>query len=459
MKKLFLVLLFSVFILGIFAGIPQVDSLKKLLVTAKNDTVKVMALVKLSFYDQSFQHGLDYAEEGLALARKIKYAKGEAAALHQIGNQYDMIANEQKSLHFHLQALKIREHINDRNGMASSFNSIGLGYKRLGDYKTAISYIRKSVSLNVNDNYRLGLTNSYLGDVYLLLNRQDSALKYYQRSYEYFTSSKDKYQFNLPLNGLGFVQFKMGHIELALDYYREALQNGISYEDTTGLSSTYLRIAQLYDAGPKKDSSIFYAKLALLFSQRACIQENVIVSGKLLSELYKSRQDYENALRCIQISVTAEDSMFSSERTMQIQNLLYTETERQNEAAEKIQKDAAERQLNIQYGLIALSIIAFLILFIVLSSSIIVTEKWISFFGILGLLIVFEFINLLLHPFLGTVTKHTPALMLLALVIIGSLLVPIHHRMEKWIKEKMTAKNKRIRLENARKTIEKLEGN
>jgi hypothetical protein len=30
--------------------------------------------------------------------------------------------------------------------------------------------------------------------------------------------------------------------------------------------------------------------------------------------------------------------------------------------------------------------------------------------------------------------------------------------MEKWIEEKVTEKNKKIRLENAKKTIEKLEG-
>jgi len=45
---------------------------------------------------------------------------------------------------------------------------------------------------------------------------------------------------------------------------------------------------------------------------------------------------------------------------------------------------------------------------------------------------------------------------LLALVIIASLLIALHHRLGKWIKERMTEKNRRIRLEAARKTIEKL---
>jgi len=457
MKKLFLFLLLSVSLVRISAQIPQVDSLKKLLATTKEDTVKVMVLIKLGFYDQSFQHGLDFAREGLALSRKIKYEKGEAAALHQIANQYIMINNDPIALQYYLKALKIREHINDRNCIASSYSAIGVIYLRLGDNKNAIVYIQKALSMYQDDNYRKALSNSYLGNIYVLLNKLDSALKYYQRSYEYFNLSKDKYQLNLTLNGLGIVQLNMGHKELALDYYREALRNGISYNDTTGLSTTYLSIAKLYDASVQRDSSISYAKLSMFHSQRACILGNVIESGKLLSKLYQSKNENETALHCLQISMAANDSLFSRERTMQIQNLLFNETERQNEFAEKIKNDAVERNLNIQYVFIALSIVVFIILFLLLSRSIIVNEKWISFFGILGLLIIFEFINLLIHPFLVTATHNTPVLILLVLVILASMLIPMHHRTEKWIKEKMTAKNKMIRLANARKTIEKLE--
>ena len=43
-------------------------------------------------------------------------------------------------------------------------------------------------------------------------------------------------------------------------------------------------------------------------------------------------------------------------------------------------------------------------IFLLLTRSILVNEKWISFLGILGLLIVFEFINLLFHPYVEKIT-------------------------------------------------------
>ncbi len=70
---------------------------------------------------------------------------------------------------------------------------------------------------------------------------------------------------------------------------------------------------------------------------------------------------------------------------------------------------------------------------------------------------MFEFINLLFHPWLASVTHESPVLMLLALVLIASLLIPLHHRLEKWIKEKLVEKNKAIRLVAAKKTVEELE--
>ncbi len=116
-----------------------------------------------------------------------------------------------------------------------------------------------------------------------------------------------------------------------------------------------------------------------------------------------------------------------------------------------------QRRINLQYGLIVIGIITFLILFLILSRSVITNRKAIEFLGIIVLLIVFEFINLFLHPIIGQITNHSPILMLLTLVCIAALLVPSHNRLEKWAVSKLIKKNELIRLAAARKTIQDLE--
>lgn len=56
-------------------------------------------------------------------------------------------------------------------------------------------------------------------------------------------------------------------------------------------------------------------------------------------------------------------------------------------------------------------------------------------------------------------TAFSPLLMWLSLVCIAALLVPLHHKVEKWTVAKVMGKNNKIRLAKAKKTIEKLEQN
>ena len=123
------------------------------------------------------------------------------------------------------------------------------------------------------------------------------------------------------------------------------------------------------------------------------------------------------------------------------------------------ERSDAERKHNIQYAGIAIGLISFIILFLLLSRSIIVNTKVIEFLGVTGLLVVFEFVNLLIHPYLAHYTNDSPLAMLFVLVLIAMLLVPIHHKLEKWTTTKLVEKNKQIRLAAAKKTIEKLSEN
>ena len=96
-------------------------------------------------------------------------------------------------------------------------------------------------------------------------------------------------------------------------------------------------------------------------------------------------------------------------------------------------------------------------LFLLLSRSFITNIRLIKFLGILALLLVFEFINILAHSYLEALTNNSQLLILLLLVAIAALLIPLHNRMEKWTITKVVEKNKAVRLSAAKKTIEKLE--
>jgi hypothetical protein len=206
----------------------------------------------------------------------------------------------------------------------------------------------------------------------------------------------------------------------------------------------------------QRDSSIFYLKKALMAVQNTPFFFMSVKPAKILVDLYE-KSNCDSTLKYAGIYKIANDSVFSNKINQQIQIMTFDEELRQQELATDRIKAEKERHQNIQYALIAACIITFIILFLLFSRSIVANERLISFFGILGLLVVFEFINLLIHPWLSSYTHESPVFMLITLVLVASLLIPLHHRLEKWINEKMTEKNKAIRLAAAKKTIEKLE--
>jgi hypothetical protein len=166
----------------------------------------------------------------------------------------------------------------------------------------------------------------------------------------------------------------------------------------------------------------------------------------------------DSAFYFAELVAVAKDSLFSQEKMRQWQNIHFNELLRQQEIELKKTKEEQDRKHNLQYVAIAFGVITLLIGFLLVSQSIVANPKLIRFMGVISLLIVFEFLNLLLHPWLGSVTHHSPALMLLAMVCVAALLIPLHHRLEHWVKHKMVEKNNKIRLAAAKRTIQQLEG-
>ncbi|HUS03893.1 MAG TPA: tetratricopeptide repeat protein [Chitinophagaceae bacterium] len=452
MKKLFFIYT-CLFTLGTQAQL-NTDSLKNLLVSAKEDSSKVLLLCLLSFNSWDTDSCLKWDNEALKLARKINFTIGEAKSLNQFGNDLLGSANYSKALEYYLQALKINERISDLADIAVNYSNISLVYIAEQDYKTALVYMFKAVEIRkkFNDN-RLRIQYANIGMAYEKMNQLDSALVYYQMSYAIFNSISDKFQLPDVLNGLGNVHSRLGNIELAFTFYRM----GVAAADPGSIyfAQSYYGLANLFKQTGRMDSCLFYAKNALETSGKK--PEMVATAALLLSELYEGKDD-KQSFYYYKLAIKTRDSIYNTEKQLQIKNLTYNEQERQKELANLALKNKEERKQNIQYAAIAIALITFVILFLLLSRSIIVKTKFIEFFGVLGLLAVFEFINLFIHPYLSHATNDSPVLMLAVLIAIGALLIPLHHKLEKWITKIMVEKNKKIRLEAAKKTIQQLEG-
>ncbi len=462
MKKIILLLFVIVSISYSNAQTGNRDSIKQLLQNDKEDTSRVLHLADLSFeYSESKPDTtMTLALEALSLANRIGFEKGVAVSLNRVGNAYHSLGNYPKAMEVFLQALRINEKINNADGKQKNLGNIGLIYAEQEDYRQALYYYFKAKTLaeQLNNQRSLSIACVNIAEAYYRLKIYDTAMQYAQQANDIAYKINYVRLVGSSLLRLGRIHFEKGQTSSALEHYRISIPYAIESKNDLRLSETFLDIAKVFEKMGKNDSVLFYANQSLIWAKEKGFIKQVRDAVRFLSFYYRNRGNSDSAFFFQDASIVANNSLFSQQKQRQLQTMAFDEQLRQQEITADELKAKEERNHNLQYAAIAVGLITFIILFLVLSRSIIVKKKFIEFFAILGLLALFEFINLFIHPYLANITNHSPVLMLIILIAIGALLIPLHHKLEKWITNIMIEKNKKIRLEAAKKTIATLEG-
>jgi tetratricopeptide (TPR) repeat protein len=440
----------------------DIDSLLTKFSATKDDSLRyeIVLSLFLRYSESDPALFLKTAQKLMLYSQKNNEKTGEAYATGMIGYNYRGVGNSEKSLEYALKADEIAHETGNEILLAFTNNVLGDCYKDLGNYPKALNYSFASAEIGtrLKDSKKQSIAFQNIADVYLAMGKIDSALMYAQKDYELCMRIGFSDYIGYTFEILGVIHGKMGNTALAISYFDMAIREGLKIKSPKQLNWAYTSKAQYFNDLNQKDSSIFYARKAIITVENTSFTNYSLKPSKLLLDNYRNT-NVDSAFKYSEMYRITNDSVFSAKAIQQTQLMTFENEMKQQElAAEKI-KIEAERKQNIQYALIALGIIVLLTLYLLLSRSFITNTKLIEFFGVVALLIVFEFLNLLLHPFLERITHHSPVLMLLALVCIAALLVPLHHKVEHWATAKLVEKNKQIRLAAAKKTIEQLENN
>ncbi|HEU0228017.1 MAG TPA: hypothetical protein VFQ86_09775 [Arachidicoccus soli] len=398
--------------------------------------------LKTWFSKQNDEIGKDYTN--LVLATILKNSGDYPAALDLLFSTLTHFENRKDSF-----------------GLSKTYNIIGDTYMAAEDYNQAAAYSKKEIAFAIASNDMNMLSRIYNGIacVYGEGKMADSGMVYAEKAVKMDGDSKNFYQLAISTSTLGENYIAAGEYDVALPFLRRTAK----YYQQNGAPSPYLNaylkndFAEIFLETKVFDSANYYARSALAVSVPSNDKDQSMRAYEYLYKSFNQTNQPDSLNKYFRLAMLTKDSLLSIEKVKSIQALTFREDMRQQEIAAEKQKAEDVRQENIQYAAIALGIVILVTLFLLLSRTLLVNEKLISFFAVLGLLIVFEFVNLLVDPWLVAFTHESPVLMLLALVLIAALLIPLHHRIEHWIKEKMVEKNKAIRLAAAKKTIEKLE--
>ena len=430
MKKLICLCMLLCNIAASHAQSTETDSLKQVLATAKEDTTRVLVLEGLSFaYQYSYPDtALHYALQGLQLAKKINFLKGEGYCINALGNVYFDIGNYPRALELYLQALKIRERLNSQREIAVTYSNIGSVYAEQGDNRQALQYITKTkmVDAAIKDSGGLLINLYNIGSLYQKLKDHDSALFFQQQAYQVAVNTGDEDYIGAIMNAFGDIYNSLHKLPVAMDYYRKGIVYASDVKDQEVISSANYGVADIFHQMGAMDSAIFYAARSLSSAQKASFLKHVMAASLLLSGLFKKTHHVDSALYYHELTMAVKDSLFNTDKIKQIQNLAYNEKLRQDEIAEQKLQERIERRDSLQLIGIAVFIVIFLFIVVALGRRK-KQPRFTEFLAVLGLLLLFEFISFLIHPYIAKLTNHTPVYYLLASVILAVTLARLHH--------------------------------
>ncbi len=433
-------------LLALFSGTEAIaqkqlnaDSLRRVVATTKVDTARAAALCELALVCRNngeIDSAASFAEQGLALSRKLKFRRGEAMAVYQLGIISSMRGNYVDALEKLSLAAESYKSIGDKKGYAAALSGMGGQKMMTGDYPGALSYHFQSLRIKeeLGDSSLVATTVANIGAVFNASNNVPQALIYFQRSLrlnlefgKLRNAASDYYNIGNSYSGLkqdslgmvyaaasarlsdslGLVENLMYSYSLmarilekqdkteALAYYAKALGIARKLDDPRILSFLYFRFGTVYQGLGDAGKAEAYFLKSLELAERINAGENIMNAHNGLSDFYEQRGNFAKALFHHKAYVAARDSLVNEEKQKELvrqemnfgfekkQALAQAEAQKQDalEKAAQREKDAVaesdrKRKMIIIYaGSAVLLLVLFFLFLSQRQKSIIATQK------------------------------------------------------------------------------------
>ena len=348
----------------------KVDSLLHLLDSESlSDSLKGIVLSRLAYYESNPVEQKKYAEELHTFAKTTNqpiffynalYYK--AIAEKHLGNLSEAISTFYEALDF----------ADDLQTQSEIHTAIGDVYKQNNDYRNAFKQYDKAIeifgekdSLYSGEKWALALAYTNSGDGYLITNRQDTALKYFEKAMAIWESISNEMAIGYTHGNIGLALAGLGTYEKAENSIEKAVSILIDYQDYYAISIFYTYMADIYFEKKQYDRALRYAHESLDMAKEYKLKQQIRDANLKLYELYKKVGNSNEALRFHENYLIYKDSLTDIETVQEMADLR-TEFEVGQKQAEVDLLTAEKRTQRI----ITIAIGAFAFILIVLAAII-----------------------------------------------------------------------------------------
>ncbi|OFY68738.1 MAG: hypothetical protein A3G23_02790 [Bacteroidetes bacterium RIFCSPLOWO2_12_FULL_37_12] len=411
---------------------------------------------------------LKYFTKSLNLRIELGDPKEISNSNINIGIIYENQGEYVQALKYYFKSLKIKEEVKDRKGEATCLNNIGIIYKNQGNFSKSLEFYFKSLDIYNKEhleNVEMANTLNNIGVIFEIQQKHDDAKTYYMESFNLRKKLGDKRGIVISMLSMGeldillYEQDKVnyeknsypgrnmdsyGLLDSAIDLFEKALIIGKELNDEYFLGYTYNVLAHANLIKKKYDEGLKYFKKSLYYTGKTGAKPEEMQANKSIAECYFKNGDFKNAYIHLQNAFYLRDSIFNNEKNKDIGRIeakyefekLQFQKEQNEKERLRIEAESRERRDHLQYSLIVLGMVG-LIITILFLGKMNINPKLAEIMIFMVFLIFFEFILVLIDPYVEFFTGGAPGLKLLINAIIAALIFPFHAVCERWVRRRI----------------------
>lgn len=249
------------------------DSLKQVLRSLPEDTVRVMTLISLGqlYEGNASDSAIYYYEESLRLSEKLNYTRGVINYYTNVTFVYNLLGRADTSLTLNLKALEIARGFGDRNRLAACLNNLGSSYLNLLVYDSAAKYYLQAAEVlqTMGDTLRLTVMYSNLTSLFKDTGDYERSLLYGAKALELARAWKDRMQIVIAINNYTLPLINTQQYDKAIVLLKEGLA---LCRETDNRSAMTILLVNLGDA---------YIKSGQFAKARGAYEEGLVLAESI----------------------------------------------------------------------------------------------------------------------------------------------------------------------------------
>src|SRR6218665_294213 len=224
------------------------DSLLRLIPAAKDDSSRIMLLIRISrvYATGNFDSSLLYMNKAKVLAAEKGITNCDQY-INTAFSQYYYYNNDYKSSkEYALKNLSIAEKSGDEKLLAKTYNNLAAIYNHFGNYKSAIDYALKCLALSekTKDSASFPIRNLTASNTYYNLKQHDKSIYYSTKAVEYGKQFNNSFAVMMGLNNMGASYSARHKIDSAIATFALQLEFAQREDDLVNICYALINLCQ-----------------------------------------------------------------------------------------------------------------------------------------------------------------------------------------------------------------------